>query len=216
MRPPSSMLWWLYVAEGLGCPDIGRIYQRDATTVRLWLVKSGIPTRPRGSDQRQWIKPGNQLCLGRKRPRHERLAIREATMRRGGVPYLRNGKHWLHTVPAEQNPNWKGGATPERQEFYRSPEWKAACVAVWKRADACCERCRLDFRTLDRRTARFHVHHIVSFAVRELRAVPSNLALLCRPCHLWVHSSANVERAFLKQAEGERATPSLFDLEEAA
>lgn len=223
-RPPASMLWFLYVAAGLGCPDIGRIYRRDPSTIRLWLVGAGIQTRPRGSDKRQWLKSGHRMNLGRKRSREERLAIRAATIRRGGVPYLRNGKHWLHTVPPEQNPNWRGGATPERQEFYRSPEWRSACCAVWKRANACCERCGLDFRTVDRkRVGAFHVHHIVRFEVRELRAEPSNLALLCRPCHLWVHSAANVEREFhrdaiwyCQQAEQQRATPSLFDLEEAA
>lgn len=39
----------------------------------------------------------------------------------------------------------------------------------------------------------------------ELRAVPSNLALLCRPCHLWVHSRQNVNREFLA------AEPALAD-----
>lgn len=215
-RPPASMLWFLYIAAGIGCPEIGRLYQRDAKTVLWWLRQAGIPTRARGANQSVWLSPGHRMNLGRKRSRAERLAIREATMRRGGVPYLRNGVHWLHTVPRETNPNWKGGATPERQEFYRSPEWKAACTTVWQRANACCERCGLDFRTVDRNVQRFHLHHVVSFAVRELRAEPSNLVLLCRPCHLWVHSAANVAREFLQQAEAQRATPTLFDLEEAA
>jgi predicted HNH restriction endonuclease len=47
----------------------------------------------------------------------------------------------------------------------------------------------------------FHVHHIVSFQVAELRAVVSNLALLCAACHRWVHSAANVDRAFLPDEE---------------
>jgi len=39
----------------------------------------------------------------------------------------------------------------------------------------------------------------VSFAVRELRAVVDNLVLLCRPCHLWVHSNANTQKLYLKE-----------------
>lgn len=213
-RPPGSMLWFLYIGAGMGCQEIGRLFERDGKTVFWWLRQAGIQTRLRGSNRTVWLKPGHRMNLGRKCTREQRLATRAATMRRGGVPYLRNGKHWLHTVPPEQNPNWKGGATPERQTFYRSPEWKTACVAVWARANACCERCGLDYRTVDRRgSARFHVHHIVSFAVRELRAEPSNLMLVCRPCHLWIHSSANIERQYLQQAEREASIPAFFDLD---
>lgn len=48
-RPPASLLWFLYVAAGMGCPEIGRLLERDATTVRLWLVRAGVQTRARGS-----------------------------------------------------------------------------------------------------------------------------------------------------------------------
>lgn len=199
-RPPASMLWFLYIGASLGCPEIGRIFERDAKTVLWWMRRAGIPTRPRGSDQRQWLKAGHRMHLGRKRSAEAVRNIRAATMRRGAVPYLRGGKHWLHTVPRETNPNWKGGVTAERQAFYATPEWKAACRAVWARADARCERCALDSRTVDLKAAPFHVHHIVSFAIADLRAEPSNLALLCRPCHLWVHSTANIGHEFLGQA----------------
>jgi len=47
---------------------------------------------------------------------------------------------------------------------------------------------------------KFHVHHIVSFAVRELRAAVSNLALLCEDCHRFVHSNANTACEFLGEA----------------
>lgn len=204
-RPPASMLWFLYVGAGLGCPEIGRIFERDPKTVFSWLRQAGIQTRPRGSDERLWIKSGDKRNLGRKRSADEVRSIREATMRRGGVPYLRHGEHWLRTVPREENPNWKGGITAERQAFYATQEWKAACCAVWARADARCERCSLDSRTVDLKASPFHVHHIVSFAVRELRAEPSNLALLCRPCHLWVHSSANVGGEYLQPEHREAA-----------
>lgn len=197
-RPAIEVLRRLYVEEGLGCPEIGARYERDGKTVHYWLRCAGIPTRPRGANPRVWFPKGHTRSFGRRKDAAEIAKIRDATIARGGVPYLRDGRHWLKGARPDANPNWKGGATPERQAFYRSPEWKAACVVVWHRADARCERCGLDHRTVDRRAGpRFHVHHIVSFVVKALRAEPTNLALLCRPCHLFVHSKANEAREFL-------------------
>lgn len=201
-RPSADVLRRLYVDEQLGCPDIGRMYERDPKTVLWWLRQAGIPTRPRGSDPRQWFRTGEPGAhAGHKHTREARRKISAASRDRGAVPYLRAGKHWLKDAPPEMNPRWLGGATPERQEFYRSEDWKRACVAVWKRANACCERCFRDFRTVNRRLEQaFHVHHIVSFQVRELRADVPNLALLCSSCHRWVHSKKNVDRDFLGDA----------------
>lgn len=196
-RASSEMLAFLYTDLRWGCPDIGWLYQRDATTVHYWLRGAGIPTRHRGTDARQHFPRGHQLRLGAKHTPETIEKVRAASLARGAVPYLRDGKHWLAGAAPENNPNWAGGATPERQEFYRSPEWKAASRAVWVRANACCERCGLDYRTVDREAEAFHVHHIVPFAVRELRAAVDNLVLLCRPCHLFVHSKANARREFL-------------------
>lgn len=200
-RPTAERLAHLYTVLQLGCPDIGWLYERDASTVRHWLLKAGIPTRGRGMNAAQWLKPGDPRSFaGTKHTDATRARISASS--KGRKPYLRDGQHWLKTVPADQNPNWKGGATPERQEFYRSDEWKEAVKAVWQRDDACCQRCSLDWRTVDRDTTpTFHVHHRVSFAVRELRAVVSNLVLLCRPCHLWVHSNANTAFDFLEAEE---------------
>jgi len=214
-RPSGADLRALYIDRELGCPEIGRIFERDPTTIRNWLQQAGVSLRPRGSDARQHFKAGQKLRLGIRHTPEVVEKVRAASIARGAVPHLRNGQHWLKTAAPEDNPNWKGGATPERQEFYRSNEWKSACAAVWTRANACCERCHLDWRTVDRKTTpTFHVHHIVSFAVKELRAELSNLALLCRPCHLFVHSRANTGREFLKEAEREFSMPSLFDFME--
>ena len=45
----------------------------------------------------------------------------------------------------------------------------------------------------------FHIHHVVSFADKELRAEPSNLVLLCEACHQFVHSRENLTREYLPQ-----------------
>lgn len=200
-RPSIEVLRKLYIDDCLGCPEIGRMFERDGKTVFLWIRQAGIQTRPRGSDKRQHFKAGERSAFaGRKHTAESIAKVRAATLADGRVPYLRDGQHWLKGSAPQENPNWKGGATPERQEFYRSLEWKAACRAVWARADACCERCGLDYRTVNRRTTpKFHVHHVWSFANRETRSHPALLVLLCRECHLFVHSRANTMREYLPQ-----------------
>ena len=193
-----------YLVEMLGCPDIGRLVSRDPKTVWHWLRKHGIPTRPRGADERQHFRKGTQMRLGIKHTPETIEKVRQASLDRGAVPYLRDGVHFNKGKRGAVVANWKGGVTPERQTFYRSGEWKAAVKAVWKRADAKCERCGLDHRTADRKVMRFHIHHIVSFAVRELRCEVSNLVLLCLPCHMWVHSKANVDRELIADRGDER------------
>ena len=198
--PTAQRLAELYTTQGLGCPQIGRLYERDPKTVLFRLRRAGIPTRKRGTDPALWfIKGGDPRSFsGTKHSVETKAKLAIASKDR--KPWLRNGVHWLHTVPPEQNPNWNGGSTPERQEFYRSGEWKAAVKAVWRRDNATCQCCGLDSRTVDRSTTdTFPIHHIVSFAVRELRAAVDNLVLLCRPCHLWVHSNANAEKKFIKE-----------------
>ena len=195
-RPSDQDLRALYVDQQLGCPDIARRFERDAKTVHWWLQQAGIPTRARGSDPRPHFKAGERSAFaGRRHDAAARTRIGAASV---GRQWAAGDTHWLRRAAPEDNPNWKGGATPERQAFYRTPEWKSACRAVWTRADACCERCTLDWRTVDRKTTpAFHVHHMVSFHVVALRAAPANLALLCRPCHRFVHSKANASGEFL-------------------
>lgn len=225
-RPSAATLHHLYIVEGLGCPDIARGYNRDGKTVYWWLKQAGIRTRPRGAYKAVHFPKGHvPWTKGKKMPPETVAKIRASTIADGRVPYLKNGQHWLKGKPPSANGRWLGGVTPERQTFYRSPEWKAACVLVWHRADAKCERCGKDHRLIDRAEESFHVHHIVSFAVRELRAVPSNLALLCEDCHRWVHGKANTGLEFLAPPDGaaycaaaarEASMPDLFDTMEAA
>lgn len=199
-RPSHAELRRLYVDEGRTCPQIALSVGCDPTTVHHWLVAAGIPTRPRGDIANM----GGKRRSPDWRPTAAQVEnVRAATIRRGGVPYLRNGKHWLKGAPPEMNPRWLGGATPDRQEFYRSPEWKEACVTVWWRSDACCEKCGADSRKVQRIKRAFHIHHIVTFQNRDLRASVGNLVLLCKACHLWAHSRANAERLFLASDAGD-------------
>lgn len=191
---------WLhqkYTVEGLGAYEIGELVDRDPKTIYYWLLKHGIPTRPRGHDARQHFKKGSQTRKGIRHTPETIEKVRQATIRDGRVPYLRNGQHWLKGMPREANPSWKGGITPERQAFYRSDEWKSAFATVWTRDDGKCKRCGLDSKDFERPGRKFHVHHIVKIENKELRADPSNLVLLCSKCHRFVHGKQNVSREFL-------------------
>ena len=133
--------------------------------------------------------------------------LRKHGIKKRTVSEVRKIKHWgaegadnpMFNRRGELHPNWKGGLTPERQAFYSSREWKRSCRIVWKRDNAECQRCLIHRDE----GVPMHIHHIVSFVNRELRAVPENLVLLCDVCHHWVHSNANKEKIFLRGEENQ-------------
>jgi 5-methylcytosine-specific restriction endonuclease McrA len=94
----------------------------------------------------------------------------------------------------ENNASWLGGVTPQRQSFYRSREWKQAASAVWTRDCATCQRCK---RKKIKKDDKFHIHHIMSFSIKEFRTALSNLVLLCEKCHKFVHSRNNISCEFI-------------------
>lgn len=204
-EPVISREWLVqkYLVEKLGCREIGEVVGRDAKTILYWLRKFDIPTRPRGHNRDQNLPNGRQP--GWNHTEEAKAKVGAASRARGAVPYLRNGKHWMDGLPSEQVPSWKGGVTPERQAFYSTDEWRIAVKAIWTRDDAKCQRCGLDARDFTAGSGKFHVHHIVSFAVEHLRAEPSNLILLCNECHYWVHSNENTEQDFISHLNGAHA-----------
>lgn len=196
---------WLrqkYVVEQLTAVDIAAMVGRDPKSVWTWLRNAGIQTRKRGTAT---ILKGfgfrvGQLngFAGRKHSDAAKEAIRRARLADGHVPYLKNGVHYLKGKRGAETPNWRGGVTPERNAFYSSDAWKSACKIVWRRDDAKCRRCQFDHRSIPiKDRGSFHIHHIVSFSNRALRADPDNLVLLGSRCHRWVHGKQNKERLFL-------------------
>jgi len=191
----------MYIRDGMSAVDIGQLVGRDPKSVLNWLVDWGIPTRPRGADPRQHFVKGHDLNNGRKHSAEAKAKISAARKADGSKSLFRpDGSHVLKGRRGRDHPSWKGGSTPVRNAFYASDEWKAACVAAWHKADAKCERCGLDHRTIDRKLHAFHVHHVRSFTTcPELRAEPSNLRLLCAPCHRWVHGKKNINSDFIER-----------------
>ena len=197
LHQDKDWLYQKYWVEGLDCVQIGKIANRDPGTIHYWMKKHNLATRPRGSNWNTNLSKGRGF--GWRHTDEAKEKVSKASRERNQVPYLKNGKHWLKSAKPEDNPKWRGGITPERQTFYRSEEWKEAVKTIWKRDNAICQRCGLDHRTLNRKKARkFHIHHIVSFEVKELRADVDNLILLCHSCHMWIHSRKNTKKEFIK------------------
>lgn len=119
------------------------------------------------------------------------------------ISQVRKIKYWgskgklngMYGRNGNNNPNWKGGISPERQAFYCSNEWLLVAQKVWKRDKAFCQNCNKKKKINDE----FHIHHIISFSEIKLRTELSNLVLLCKKCHNWVHSKANTTKLFIGQ-----------------
>ena len=186
---------WLrdaYLVRGMNCTEIAHQVKRDPKSVWNWLQDFGIPTRPRGSNWRLIPKGGFK---GKKHTPENRERMSKAAKESRRVPYYPAVGSYMKGRTGADTPNWKGGITPERQAFYLTEEWKDAVKAVWKRDGFACVRCAKDLR---HKTGQCAIHHIESFAVKAKRAKVSNLILLCKPCHLWVHSRKNKQREYLK------------------
>lgn len=214
---------WLYskyVDEGLSTYEIAKIVGRNPKRVWDWLHDYDIPLREREWDvvpdpsipyqQEEWLRAQYVDAQRSSSEIAAQFDVAPATilyfLRRFDIPTrnpseVRAAKYWtlsgevngMYGKGGEDNPNWRGGVTPDRQSLYSSREWAQAVKVVWRRDQATCQRCgaKPDGR------GQFHIHHRVSFAVVKLRTDPSNLVLLCRPCHHWVHSLQNVAREFL-------------------
>lgn len=227
---------WLeerYLREGLGTVQIARLVGRHPKRVYEWLVNLGIPLRekwqgnaPRAKPyhdaawlREQYEKKGRTLAdIGRECGATPLTVLKY--LRKYGIPSrtsyeslkltgkardVRGPKNWMFGRKGALAPSWRGGCTPERQAFYDTPEWADAVKAVWRRDKATCQRCG---KKKENPEEEFCIHHIVSFAVKELRVVLSNLLLFCKPCHKWVHSRKNKRKEFIKEHDkGHRPTP---------
>jgi hypothetical protein len=197
---------WLhehYIVKGLDTTQIGHMVGRDPKSVWNWLKDFGIPTRPRGSGVSAEVLTARLPDWGGKNHTPEsRKKMSEYAKATGRVPYDPAVGSYMKGRRGADATNWKGGITPERQTLYSSIEWSECVKAVWKRDDAICQRCKLDHRTIapaNRKRFAFALHHMVGFECVELRCIVNNLILLCRPCHIWVHSKKNINREFIRE-----------------
>lgn len=156
-----------YVEKQRPAGDIGAEHGVTEAAILFWLKKHNIPRR-------------------------SMTEIR--SRKKWGQAGSKNG---MYGRRGENNPNWKGGCTPERQDFYSSEEWKRVARLVKKRDGRTCQRCGASGPD-----AKLEIHHIVRFAVVKLRAEPTNLVMLCDPCHVFVHSRNNTKKEFIRGYRG--------------
>lgn len=179
--------------------QIAREIGRDPKRVWEWIRDYGMETRPRGNEYGHRFQKGDiSPFTGRKHTQETKDKIRAISIQQGRVPYHPEVGSYMIGRRGELSTNWKGGITPERESFAASEEWADAVKSVWKRDRAICQRCGKDHNK-NREKGAFHIHHIVSFKVRELRAEVTNLVLLCKECHRWVHSLKNEQKQFIRE-----------------
>lgn len=213
---------WLhqkYVIEGLSTYQIAKLVDRDPKRVYEWLKDYEISIRARAWDtEAQDLPQQNKEWLYTEYVTHQRSALdiaNELGVTESNVLYflkkheierrvmseIRAKKKWglkgstngMFGRTGARNPRWLGGISPERQALYSSQEWAKAVQIVWQRDKATCQRC---FRKKSDEVE-MNIHHLVGFANKSLRAEPSNLVLLCKDCHHWVHSKQNINKDFI-------------------
>lgn len=193
---------WLYneyIVKKRSCDEIAISEKRDSKTIWNWVKKFDIPTRKRGAESSSGtFKKGHKYGVNRIHTEETKEKIRQARLKDGHVPYLnKDGVHWLKGVKGKNHPSYKGGLTPDRQSFYSTIEWSDVVKKVWERDKAICQKCGKNHNT-EKNRGNFHIHHIVSFQVKEKRAELNNLILLCKHCHRWVHSKKNINKILIK------------------
>jgi hypothetical protein len=84
----------------------------------------------------------------------------------------------------DQNPNWNGGHSPERQSQYARFAWKELAKSILKRDRYECKKCGEKHQ----RGHRLFVHHIKPWSkYPDLRFNMDNLVTLCENCHRKEH-----------------------------
>lgn len=93
--------------------------------------------------------------------------------------HKKNIKTNHHDVRGKNNPNWKGGISPEYHIIRTSNEYKEWRLAVYKRDNFTCVWCG------NNKSGQLTADHIKPFAIfPELRLEVSNGQTLCKKCHI--------------------------------
>lgn len=195
---------WLidqYFNRGKDCNKIAKEIGKDGKTVWNWFSGYGIEINKRGSYYERNLILDGSTFKGKNHKQSTKDKMRDIRLKDGHVPYLnKDGVHWLKGVTGKGHPSFKGGLTPERQSVYSSEKWCEAVKEVWKRDNATCQNCGKHHNT-EKNRGNFHIHHIISFQIKEYQTDSNNLILLCKECHKWVHSKNNINQKFINKNE---------------
>lgn len=148
---PRRPYWdreWLrveYEEKKRSAAEIGADFGVGDTAIQFWLKKHGIATRT--TAEVRAVKHWGSI--GDSNPMFGRRGI--------------------------DNPNWRGGLTPYRQQLYQRSEWRSVARKVRRRDKVCC---------LCQSAKETEIHHIDPFWDAPLLALEeTNLILLCAECH---------------------------------
>jgi thymidylate synthase (FAD) len=152
---------WLklhYHERGLPQETIAELAGVSTHTIRSWVRKHGLQ-KPMGSWTRG-VSPWN-------RGKHYRAGWKHTPETRELLAAAKRG---------ENNPQWKGGITPEGVRLRQPLEAERA--AIYARDAHTCRLC-------GERGGKLTLHHILPVWARpDLADEPDNVATVCRPCHL--------------------------------
>lgn len=108
---------------------------------------------------------------------------RKTTIQKSGT--LSGSRNGMAGRFKESNPNWKGGISYWRKQYYNSIEYRDWQKKVFERDNYKCQICGVWHTTKNI----IHAHHIRQFALYpELRTELSNGITVCKKCHMGVHS----------------------------
>ena len=119
-----------------------------------------------------------EINLGKKHSEETKRKISEANYKRY-ADNLELRKELSEKSKGQNNPNWNGGHSPERQSAYARSAWKELAKSILKRDNYQCQKCggRSEI-----------VHHRRQWSkYPEYRFTPSNLITLCKNCHKEIH-----------------------------
>jgi thymidylate synthase (FAD) len=101
----------------------------------------------------------------------------------------------MYNLRGELSPNFVDGSSPDRQMMYSRCEGKEFIREALRVGNYICARCFAD-KTKDNP---LNVHHLKPWAGNPLlRFELSNVVVLCRKCHRYVHSKNNTTKEFIK------------------
>ncbi len=213
---------WLenqYINQKKSSLKIAKECNVSKTTILKWLKIFEIPLRnnseahkgqeawnkgiPRSEETKKKISVkamGNKRFLGMNHSEETKRKISEK--KKGSYPSEETRRKMSESHKGEKCHLWKGGISKEKGRFTASREWKKIRKAVYQRDNNICQCCDnpIIFSSNKHNLSFPNVHHIIGFKCRELRLILSNLILLCRECHLWVHSNRNKNKKFILEA----------------
>src|SRR4030095_3434122 len=167
-RPKPFTKKWAhqkYIVEQLTCKQIGKLVHRDAASVLRWLQKFGIPTRPRGTNQKIFTEKTRARMRASAKKRTDRCPFVTAVCQYCSTSFRRSRQTYGYQkfcsrkcFGMQLRGKGRGGSRPKQDP-------KLARLYVFMRN--CIHRLGINTKGLD--GVRLHSTSILGYGVHELR-----------------------------------------------